>query len=206
MYQPDKEVSIDESLVKFDGRFKHKVTIPRKAAVSGIESINICESKTGYLLDWKLFTGTEITDIPKTEQTCVDLLKALGDPSGHHVFTDNFYTSPSLAFRLAEMGVGLTGTVRPNRRGLPSQIKSKFLNDEDPGPYYNQNGQGAGNLCVMAWCDSKPMLILSSVYGNSIMLISISISISMHIFESRYSDTSAFQTGGLSYIYLYWGK
>ena len=45
-YQPDKEVSKDESLVKFDGRFKHKVTIPRKAAVSGIESINICESKT----------------------------------------------------------------------------------------------------------------------------------------------------------------
>ena len=168
MYQPEKEVSIDESLVKFDGRFKYKVKISRKAAGCGIESINICEARTGYLLNWKLFTGTETSDMPKTEQTCVDLLKCLGDPSGHHVFTDNFYTSPSLALRLAEMKVGLTGTVRQNRKGLPRQLKSKILCEKDPGPYYFRNGKGAGNLCVMAWCDSKPMLVLSSVYGNMI--------------------------------------
>ena len=28
----------------------------------------------------------------------------------------------------------------------------------------------------------------------------------MHIFESRYSDTSAFQTGGLSYIFILGGN
>ena len=166
MYQPNRELSIDESLVKFDGRFQHKVKIARKAAGCGIESINICEARSGYLLDWKLFTGTETTDMPKTEQTCVDLLKNLGDVSGHHIYTDNFYTSPSLALRLACMGVGLTGTVRHNRKGLPSQLKSLNLNAKDSGPYYFRNGQGAGNLCVMAWCDTKPMLVMSSVYGN----------------------------------------
>ena len=41
---------------------------------------------------------------------------------GHHIYTDNFYSSPALFAELREEGFGACGTVRVNRRGLPAEI------------------------------------------------------------------------------------
>ena len=165
MYQPSKELSIDESLILFKGKWKHMISNPHKAAKRGLETFDVCEARTGYMLNWKLYTGTQVTDIPKTEQTVVDLLKGIPQPEGHHVFTDRFYTSPSMAKRLGEMKIGLTGTVRKDRKGLPDEIKSIKLSEKEPGPIYFRNGHGAGNICVMAWHDNGTVIILSTIYG-----------------------------------------
>ena len=42
---------------------------------------------------------------------------------GHHVYTDNFYTSPALFADLRSKGFGACGTLRMNRRGIPPAIK-----------------------------------------------------------------------------------
>ena len=44
---------------------------------------------------------------------------------GHHVFTDNYNSSPALFAELRDLGFGACGTVRINRRGLPAEIKAK---------------------------------------------------------------------------------
>ena len=45
---------------------------------------------------------------------------------GHHVYTDNFYSSPALFVELRERGFGACGTVRTNRRGLPPEMKNTW--------------------------------------------------------------------------------
>ena len=165
MYIPSKELRIDESLILFKGKWKHMISNPHKAAKRGIETFDVCEAKTGYMLSWNLYTGTQVTNIPKTEETVVDFLKGIPQPKGHHVFTDRFYTSPSMAKRLAEMKIGLTGTVCRDRKGLPEEIKSIKLSDKNPGSVYFRNGNGAGNYCVLARHDNGTVIILSTIYG-----------------------------------------
>jgi hypothetical protein len=45
---------------------------------------------------------------------------------GHHIYTDNFYSSPVLFAELREDGFGACGTVRVNRSGLPAEMKASL--------------------------------------------------------------------------------
>ena len=51
----------------------------------------------------------------------MDLLDYVG--KGHHVFMDNYYTSPKLFVNLWAVGTGATGTLRVNRKGLQKKLK-----------------------------------------------------------------------------------
>jgi len=42
---------------------------------------------------------------------------------GHHVYMDNYYTSPQLFSDLHDNGFGACGTVQVNCRGLPAAMK-----------------------------------------------------------------------------------
>ena len=43
---------------------------------------------------------------------------------GHHLYMDNFYTSPTLFSSLLHVGIGACGTLRCNRIGVPTSIKN----------------------------------------------------------------------------------
>ena len=43
----------------------------------------------------------------------------------HHIFMDNFFTSPALFMDLLQDGIYACGTVRTNRRGFPQDLKGK---------------------------------------------------------------------------------
>ena len=49
------------------------------------------------------------------------------EQKGYHVFTDNFYSSPTLYNDLRSNGFDATGTVRINRKGLSDEYKQKKL-------------------------------------------------------------------------------
>ena len=46
---------------------------------------------------------------------------------GHHLYIDNFYSSPDLTESLQQLNTGVCGTVRINRKHLPDAIKPKNL-------------------------------------------------------------------------------
>ena len=54
-----------------------------------------------------------------THAVVVMMLEGL-EGRGHHVYTDNFYSSPALFGDLRRLGFGACGTVRINQRGVPS--------------------------------------------------------------------------------------
>ena len=44
---------------------------------------------------------------------------------GHHVYMDNYYSSPNLFHDLHEKGFGACGTVSVNRMGMPKEWQKK---------------------------------------------------------------------------------
>ena len=103
-YNPPAEISCDECLVKFTGRFKHKQTIPSKPAGQGLK-FYVLASSDGVVLN--LFLSTVDRQLPGAEQLGTVpsiVLKLLsGIPQdhnyfhkGHRLFVDNFYSSVTL--------------------------------------------------------------------------------------------------------------
>ena len=60
-------------------------------------------------------------DMPTTERTPVFLMPPFLN-EGRILFTDNFYTSPSVAEHLLDNNTNLCGTVRTNHRNYCSEI------------------------------------------------------------------------------------
>ena len=160
LYQPSKQLSIDESLVKFKGRFKYKQYIPSKASKFGIKFYVLAESTTGFLIDWMCSTDKKPNPGRRTENIVFKLLESIEDNSGHELYTDNYYSSIRLAEKLSEKGIGFTGTIRQNRSGMPFHFQKDIcnLNSKNRGPLYMRREK----LLCTAWFDRKLIFGLSS--------------------------------------------
>ena len=178
IYRPGKNLSPDETLLKFKGRISFKQYMPRKAAKWGLKCFSLNESETGYTCAWNLFTGSQPKtpqiktsnvyaathhppDIPAPGKIVLDLVKGL-ENKGHCIYMDNWFTSPALFSKLSQLGFGACGTVRYTTRGIPDVANPKkqpMTRDADPQFY-----QKAGQLCVV-WQDTKRVTLLTN-YGD----------------------------------------
>ena len=61
------------------------------------------------------------SDMPATERIPSVLMTPVFD-KGHVLFTDNYYTSPSLACYFLRRGIHLCGTIRTNRKCFPKEL------------------------------------------------------------------------------------
>ncbi len=79
----------------------------------------------------------------------LDLMKGF-DHMGVQLYTDNFYTSPLLYYRLYKLqGINACGTVRSQRVGFPSELIIK-ASEINRGVYqYLSNGP----LLACSWVD-----------------------------------------------------
>ncbi len=126
-YHPSKYVSVDETLLLFKGRFIYKQFIPSKRARYGVKTYALCESETGYMYNFETYVAQknidfgEFANMPFASKIVLLLTKPLFH-LGHHVVTDNFFTSEHLASNLLRNGTYFTGTWRENRR-VPDILK-----------------------------------------------------------------------------------
>ncbi|XP_050680468.1 piggyBac transposable element-derived protein 4-like isoform X2 [Leptidea sinapis] len=75
LYVPSQEIAIDESLLKWHGRLSFAQKITSKAAKVGIKTYELCESSSGYLWKFFVYTGKE-----KLTSTTVDKNIQIGQP------------------------------------------------------------------------------------------------------------------------------
>ena len=82
---------------------------------------------------------------------------------GHHVYTDNFYSSPALFAELREQGFGASGTVHVNRRGLPPELKKNLSKGDVCSVAIDE--------CMVAlkWADKRQVSMLSTVHDDSML-------------------------------------
>ena len=180
VYRPGRNLSPDETMVKFKGRLGFKQYMPRKSAKWGLKCFSLNESETGYTCAWKMYTGSEQRspqpssqvkpsiafaathhppNMPAQGRVVLDLVKGL-EHKGHFIFMDNWYTSPALVSKLSDLGFAACGTVRYRTLGIPDYANpKKFPMEKGADPQFYTK---AGQLCVV-WRDTKPVTLLTNV-------------------------------------------
>ena len=167
-YVPDREISIDESLVGYLGKTPHlRQYMPNKHhSRFGVKLWCLCESSTGYTSDIEIYQGSR--NHPPTQYGATyDLIIRLLTASdcfnqGYHCVMDNFFSSPKLFLDLFSQHVHCTGTVRANRKGLPKAlVKSTLANKE-------VCERRKGPLLAVAYKDGgkKPLLLSTHAHGG----------------------------------------
>ncbi|XP_015748429.1 PREDICTED: piggyBac transposable element-derived protein 4-like [Acropora digitifera] len=141
VYTPERQLVIDETLIKFKGKVHFRQFMPTKLGRFGMKAFTLAESTSGYVL--KIYTGKENNEVQK----------------GLY----NYYTSVALFEELEERKTLACGTVRSNRVALPREIcgvNEKAVKDLKRGEcLYRQKG----NLTCVTWRDRKPVSVLATL-------------------------------------------
>ena len=138
-YKPSRNISVDETMVGFRGRFGAKQYMPNKPTKYGIKAFTMADAAQGYMLNVLVYTGAdtlgnahpEYATLPQPARVVLQVIDPYLD-KGHHVYTDRYYTSIPLARVLQERSTAFTGTSMRNRVGLPQimRTKTKLADDE----------------------------------------------------------------------------
>ncbi|XP_037804848.1 piggyBac transposable element-derived protein 2-like [Penaeus monodon] len=99
-FVPNKNVTVDESLWAFKGRHHALQYNPSKRARRGLKVYKLCSSngpEAGYMAAFKIYMGQDRGVFPSSMKAVTDLLeKADLFDKGYQLYTDNWYTSPTL--------------------------------------------------------------------------------------------------------------
>lgn len=180
LYNLGRDIAVDESLTLFKGRLSWVQSIKTKAARFGIKYYELRESRTGYMYRFQIYTGKNsnaVTGAPSADlggfppksvrkllfstKVVLDLLKGL-ENLGHCVTMDNFYNCPALARYLKSKGFDCLGTLRVNRRHVPTDI-TKIPKNVAKGTIVSRH---CGDVSVISWKDSKVVSIISTYHND----------------------------------------
>jgi hypothetical protein len=171
LYSLEENLSIDESLTLFKGRLSWIQAIRSKSARFGMKSFELCESRTGYMYRFQIYTGksSNTSDVDnsissdldgKTTKIVLELIEGL-EGKGHCL--TNFYNSPALARHLKSIGIDCLGTLRANRKHVPEPI-TKLKKNVPRGTIV---GQHSGDVSVLAWKDVKIVNMISTFHAQT---------------------------------------
>lgn len=162
-YTPERDLSIDESLMLFKGRLSWVQYIPLKRARFGVKLFVLAEAESGYIHNTIVCTGKSTIFDQKYENygVATKSVMTLVEPflgKGYYVIADNFYLSPELADFLIKNITDIYRTLRPNRRNLPEDFKNVTLKKGEIAAFQK------GKITVMKWRDKKYVSFLSSIH------------------------------------------
>ena len=58
-YTPNQELSVDEATIGFKGRLSFIQYLPKKPTKWGMKAYVLADSSSGYVYNWRLYTGSE---------------------------------------------------------------------------------------------------------------------------------------------------
>jgi hypothetical protein len=162
-YSPHRDQSIDEAMVAYKGRLSFRQYLPAKPTKFGIKVWMRADSKSGYCHEIQVYQGRDARGVPEAglgSRVVSDLTLSLRG-NNHHIYVDNYFSSPKLFEDLLEHQVYACGTVRTNRKGLPAGIKYA-------GSLQKQGDQKVwqkGGLNAAIWRDKKAVAFLFTNCG-----------------------------------------
>ncbi|XP_072161371.1 piggyBac transposable element-derived protein 4-like [Bemisia tabaci] len=168
LFEPSQNTCIDESLLLFKGRLSFKQNIKTERARFGIKFYKFCESSSGYIVDFFMYLGAKTESnkdeykIGKSGAVVMTLMQPYLD-KGYYLFVDNFYTSPTLCKVLKLKGTNLCGTVRLNRKGMPSFPKL------EKG---EMQAKCTDDMMVVKYMDRREVHVLTSIDNFSMDVVS----------------------------------
>ena len=158
------EQSIDEHMIKFKGHNILKQYVKGKPVQWGFKLWCRCDSKTGYLFQFDLYTGkkTGYVEHGLGEGVVSSLTENIKNLHCQ-IFIDNFFNSPQLQYNLLRNGIYSAGTVRINRKNLPDKEKIPEDKKMDRGQMvcFSSN-----DIYFTKWMDNKGVHMLSNFLGT----------------------------------------
>ena len=124
VYKPLKCLSFDEACCPFKGHVKFRCYNPMKPNRFHIKLFQVSESDSGYILGFHVYTGKDSSCIskhskpldPECTKTTRVILGLLEQTNlldkGHHIYMDNYYSSPQLFDELFYRETYACGTAR----------------------------------------------------------------------------------------------
>ena len=165
LYQPNRQLSIDERMVKSKARTHFRQYIRNKPTKWGFKYWVLADI-TGYTVDFDLYLGRATQSSGKG--LSYDVVRHLVQPflfQGYELYCDNFYTSPTLLEDLLQCEIVATGTLNTNRKEVPKEVPAmKMYVDSLPrgtGYYFRATGS---NITYCVWRDTKTVTLASTAY------------------------------------------
>lgn len=165
-FYPFEDLSIDEMVIGFKGRWANKQFNASKPHKYHIKTFGLCDSVTGYVYNLLLYYGQDTSYIPEADTDSLQakkvfqtLLTDLG--KGHTVFADRYYTAKPVIDYLQERQMYFTGTLQVNRKDFPQELKKMKLKHRESKWFMSEKNE---ILCV-AWRDKKakkPCVLVST--------------------------------------------
>lgn len=119
LFNPGRDICVDEQLVPFRGRCKFKQYIPTKPARYGLKIWAVCDVETSYAWRLQVCKAGDRAEVNQGMRVALELTEGL---QGNVVTCDNFFTSFALAEELLKRKVALIGTIRKNEPELPPRL------------------------------------------------------------------------------------
>jgi hypothetical protein len=164
-WTPHREISIDEQMIGTRCRVSFIQYMPKKPARFGVKNWVLADSIFPYVCNFQIYTGKneKTPEHGLAHRVIMDLMEPYLN-KGHRLFTDNFYSSPTLYEQLYEKKTLACGTVRQDRKGMPAELLKNRT------PAYTR-GQSTflkhNNLTVVRWKDKRDVFALSTFHGNA---------------------------------------
>ena len=162
-YHIHHECTIDEAIIPFKGRLAFKQYMKAKPTKWGIKVFVLADATNSYIRTFQIYTGKSLEDGNSSAGLCtkvvLDLMSGF-EGSGLHLYTDNYYTSPSLYLHLYNRGISACGTARPNRIGFPKELLTKATKSNRGFVDFLSNGP----LLATIWVDKRNIYFLSTIH------------------------------------------
>ena len=128
LYNPEKNLCIDEMLVGFRGRCPFRMYIPNKPDKYGLKIMCLADTRNHYLYNAYIYAGkdTDGLSLPRREQNLPKPTQAfrLSRPmwnTNRNITADNWFDCIPLAEGLKERGMTYVGTLEENKREIPKE-------------------------------------------------------------------------------------
>ena len=128
LYNPHREVTVDEAMIKFQGRSSLKQYLPLKPIKRGIKVWVLADAHNGYFCNLSVYCGKDGKSGEKgLASNVVKQLTGHIKEKSHVVFFDNFFTSVQLIEDLLKDRILACGTARQNRKQFPEELSKSKL-------------------------------------------------------------------------------
>lgn len=161
LYKPTKHISVDEGMIGFKGRLSFRQYMPAKPTKYGIKVWMAADASNGFVVNHEVYLGKQPGRVFANGlgYSVVMELMAPFLNKNHHVYFDNFFSSPKLLEDLQNEGTYACSTVRAGRTGLPPSSRRKLKREGE------MICEQKGNLVYTKWHDKRDVNILSTNFN-----------------------------------------
>ena len=165
VYNGTRELSVDESMIKFKGRSGLKQYLPMKPIKMGYKWWCLADQR-GYIKKFQIYQGkdkelnSKFTGYGLGEKVVLELTEQDWG-KGKIVYFDNFFSSVALLEKLKTENTYACGTIRSYRKGLAGNMiaDSQMKRGDSDHRFSNLIG-------YWKWKDNKVVHLVSNFHGN----------------------------------------